>query len=67
MPVMTRRQTAKLAENLAKSIEDENNRQKKFANEELVGVLRDRWSDCQKSSMIALDKIHRLENDIKSL
>lgn len=67
MPVMTRRQTAKLVEDLAKSIEDENNRQKNFASEELVGVLRNRWTNCQESSLIALNKVYVLQERVKML
>lgn len=67
MPVMTRRQSAKLVEDLAKSIEDENNRQKNFASEELVGVLRNRWNNCQETAMTAMETNCKLVEEIKKL
>ena len=66
MPVMTRRQTAKLAENLAKSIEDENIRHQRL-NEGLNEVLRERWNNSQKNANSALENVRILEGKVNAL
>jgi len=67
MTVMTRHQCAKLAANLTKSIEDENTRNKNISSEELIGVLRDRWHNCQDTAIVAMNTNRVLEETIVGL
>jgi len=69
MPVMTRRQCAQIVAEtgFAKINVDENTRQKNCTNTELVGVLRDRWSNCQKTALVAMKSNRILEEKIIGL
>jgi len=69
MPVMTRRQCAQIvAENRFININvDENTRHKNCTSTVLVDILRDRWSNCQKTALDAVNSNHVLEDKIIGL